>query len=641
MAEANQATTIFVAEKQTPAEKRMALSFMINMLSQTNDKHGDKLLPEWVNHLAEVLIMTGEQKVPTKGMVAQLLTRYNNGDILKDDLRKMISIISDHVFDDSTESRAKSRTVEQSDSDSDQDEPPQRQVQVKGDSKQGLSKFFDKVLQTAASDEDDDAANEAFFSKLVDLLPKFDKSHMVALVKYHAMASECREDQGRAAQNILKSIDSSMKSMVVYPHHDTIKSQNDIQRMQGSLALTCLMKNIYGQDHTASPKQLKQLEARAKLYATTTDMQKFKQDFITERAIYNKVIQLFGRRQDVESKKSELDICEILLQQVFTQDQQLAKDLQRRLEAKPPITLDEVLNTLVQNRRIEEGLGESPVSKRGSSSTKSADKKDGSGKQPVANAATQQKCPICTADHDVTQCPKLDAQLKRSDLKRGEKLPGGTTARNPSKRNSQQVADAAEEETAPNDFQGCVICFALGRNAQACMSHNEKRCYNKRAFEKQMQDPMALLTSLAAKSHAERVDKASGGSNSQPQTPRNARADRRGQPSHGSPAMQNPAAQSQLQTQQSMQQMQQMTPQVFREPYPQQTMMMQQPSSDFVYPWQLQSMQDSVSGGQSLYNSGQYLQSATPQSGPRHAHLSQTMVQSNTGEGPQIQFFEP
>jgi hypothetical protein len=325
------------------------------------------------------------------------------------------------------------------------------------------------------------------------------------------------------------------------------------------------------------------------------------------------VIQLFGRRQDVESKKSELDICEIILQQVFTQDQKLAKDLQRRLEAKPPITLDELLNTLVENRRIEEGLGESPVSKRESTSTKSADKKDGSGKQPIANAETQQKCPICTADHDVTQCPKLDAQLKRSDLKRGEKLPGGTTARNPSKRNSQQVTDAAEEEPAPNDFQGFVICFALGRNAQACMSHNKKRCYNKRAFGKQMQVPMALLTSLAAKSHAERVDKASGSSNSQPQAPRNARADRRGQPSHD----------SQLQTQQSMQQM---TPQVFREPYPQQTMMVQQPSGDFVYPWRLQSMQNSVPGGQSIYNSGQYLQAAMPQSGHRHAHLSQTMA---------------
>jgi hypothetical protein len=104
----------------------------------------------------------------------------------------MISIISDNLFDDSTESRTKSRTVEESDSCSDQDEP-QRQVRVRSDSRQGLSKFFDKVLQTAASDKDDDAANEVFFSKLVDLLPKFDKSHMVVLVKYHAMASECRE----------------------------------------------------------------------------------------------------------------------------------------------------------------------------------------------------------------------------------------------------------------------------------------------------------------------------------------------------------------------------------------------------------------------------------------------------------------
>jgi hypothetical protein len=132
-----------------------------------------------------------------------------------------------------------------------------------------------------------------------------------------------------------------------------------------------------------------------------------------------------------------------------------------------------------------------------------------------------------------------------------------------------------------------------------------------------------------------------GGSNNQQQAPRNARVDRRGQPSHGSPAMQNPAAQSQLQTQQSMQQLQQMPAQVFREPYPQQTMMVQQPSGDFVYPWQLQIMQNSVPGGQSIYNYGQYLQSAMPQSGHRHVHLSQTMAQNNSGEGQQIQFIEP
>jgi hypothetical protein len=139
MAEANQATTIVFCRKAHTGRENNGIEFMINMLSQTNDKHGDKLLPEWVNHLAEVLIMAGGQKVPTNGMVAKMLTRYNDGDILKDYLRKIISTISDNVFDDSTESRAKSRNVEQSDSESDQDEPSQRQVQVRSDSKQGLA----------------------------------------------------------------------------------------------------------------------------------------------------------------------------------------------------------------------------------------------------------------------------------------------------------------------------------------------------------------------------------------------------------------------------------------------------------------------------------------------------------------------
>ena len=114
-------------------------------------------------------------------------------------------------------------------------------------------------------------------------------------------------------------------------------------------------------------------------------MPKFKREFQTERAIYNKMVQLFGRRQDIERKKSEIEICEILLSEVYLQDKELAKTLKRRLEAKPPLTLEELLTTLVENRIMEEGLGESPVAKRGTGSSKSADKKDG--KQSVSNPA--------------------------------------------------------------------------------------------------------------------------------------------------------------------------------------------------------------------------------------------------------------
>ncbi len=63
------------------------------------------------------------------------------------------------------------------------------------------------------------------------------------------------------------------------------------------------------------------------------------------------MVQLFGRRQDIfELKKSELEICENLLGEVYLQGRELAKTLKRRLEAKPPLTLEELLTSLVENR---------------------------------------------------------------------------------------------------------------------------------------------------------------------------------------------------------------------------------------------------------------------------------------------------
>jgi hypothetical protein len=170
--------------------------------------------------------------------------------------------------------------------------------------------------------------------------------------------------------------------------------------------------------------------------------------------------------------------------------------------------------------------------------------------------------------------------LKREAKERGDKLPGGTGAQNSSKR-SQQADTETEEESAPA-FTGCVICFALGKDLHQYMSHTKKRCYNKNKYTKQ--DPIALLTSLAEKSFAER-SKASGGSHNQQQAPRNARADRRGQTRQGQAAH----------PQQQMHSMQQMQPQGFRDQrdsYSQPNMMMQQSSGEFLYPWQLQRMQN-------------------------------------------------
>ncbi len=90
---------------------------------------------------------------------------------------------------------------------------------------------------------------------------------------------------------------------------------------------------------------------------------------------------------------------------------------------------------------------------------------------------------------------------------------------------------------------------------------------------------MALLTSLAEKSFAER-SKASGGSHNQLQAPRNAQADQRGQTPQGQAAH----------PQQQIHSMPQMQPQGFRDQrdsYSQPNMTMQQSSGEFLYPWQL------------------------------------------------------
>jgi hypothetical protein len=48
MARANMAATVL--ETPIPAEKPLRLNLMINMLSQTINSNGEKLLSEWVHH---------------------------------------------------------------------------------------------------------------------------------------------------------------------------------------------------------------------------------------------------------------------------------------------------------------------------------------------------------------------------------------------------------------------------------------------------------------------------------------------------------------------------------------------------------------------------------------------------------------
>ena len=102
MAAANKAEVVYVHDKQKPAEKRLGLNLMINMLSQSTNSNEEKHLADWVYHLTEVLIITGEHTVPSKDMVKRLLMNYWNGDIEQEHLRKLIALLPNDVFDESS-----------------------------------------------------------------------------------------------------------------------------------------------------------------------------------------------------------------------------------------------------------------------------------------------------------------------------------------------------------------------------------------------------------------------------------------------------------------------------------------------------------------------------------------------------------
>jgi hypothetical protein len=52
------ATVVYIQDSQSPAEKRLALNLMINMLSQNTDKSGKTLLDQNVHRIAEILVIT-------------------------------------------------------------------------------------------------------------------------------------------------------------------------------------------------------------------------------------------------------------------------------------------------------------------------------------------------------------------------------------------------------------------------------------------------------------------------------------------------------------------------------------------------------------------------------------------------------
>ena len=99
MASTNKATkVVYIFDKQTPAEKRYGLNLMINMLSQASNSAKEKFLDASVNHVAEFLIITKGNKLPSVRQFIEMISLYPHRDIPLSIRQKMLAKLSDGVF---------------------------------------------------------------------------------------------------------------------------------------------------------------------------------------------------------------------------------------------------------------------------------------------------------------------------------------------------------------------------------------------------------------------------------------------------------------------------------------------------------------------------------------------------------------
>jgi hypothetical protein len=240
------------------------------------------------------------------------------------------------------------------------------------------------------------------------------------------------------------------------------------------------------------------------------------------------------------------------------------------------------------------------------------------------------------ANWNIKQCPRENHQLYQEGEDKGKLFPGSDKSK---RRDSRQQNE--EDRTGESKPRGCYICFALG--SSRWNNHSDTFCWSKERFAKIKNGPEAYFLEQIELMQQEPVDKRSEQTSDQSQNPRRSKTDRQGQAnqvSHNQRLRKSSfckVLQSILNCRNRCNKYilkcrEYWDPNAFHHS-------MQSPSvGEFINPWQLQGMQQSmqggVPGGPSLYHSRQFVQSPNLQMMHRQALMSE--IQDSAGDSPQM-----
>ncbi len=157
-------------------------------------------------------------------------------------------------------------------------------------------------------------------------LAKFDVAHIIAMVLHVVTPKEAIEEQGRGISSIFKAFDSKTQILIEIPIASCNVEQSQVQSLQTSTALVCLIKQIYGQGHSLIKKQAQMIQSKFEQYSQSTyDLAKFKREALAEITVHDSLWRYYSKLSN--KRDTNRDFCEDLLKKVAFHDRLWMKNI--------------------------------------------------------------------------------------------------------------------------------------------------------------------------------------------------------------------------------------------------------------------------------------------------------------------------
>ena len=495
---------IYVLEQSKPEQRRNEMQVALHMLQRTTCADGKPMITDSVLHLAQALLITGVNSVPSIETLQKTIRRAKNvAEYLKE---PMIQLLKSKILVDDGEaqtSKLSRKSASSSDSEAEEEQfkaSPARTVAQEVATKanfQSMEQILNHFQYVNGGSTQTSEVDKIWESNMMLITEKFTLAHFTALVQHYENLKHSRRVQARAANAIHQAVDPKI-------HGEIFKSDGaGLIDIQGSLAIKDLYIAIYGKKETAIDEQTRHLQHVIGTFRFDSgDGVDWKQKVTRNFEALQLLEIMYGDHCSTTFTAS--DLRRFLIQHVNTLDSALAVQWNIEIRSNPSACMyDWLMDKMVE--RQESSLSLRPATVHGKNRKESA----------TAHHAQsgQTQCYFCSMNHHIKDCPKINELQNLQARFTGQKMPGGGTS---AKQSHAGIQRDSTDSTTRNKIPTCLFCHALEKIS--ANTHHSAECRSRALYIREMENPARAAE--FNKRHAEFIklqrDSMVGGSRSSP-----------------------------------------------------------------------------------------------------------------------------